>query len=38
MHFLPSSTLQEHSLMNYWTDEYKILADEFDRIYAAIKK
>ncbi len=38
MHFLPSSTFQEHSLMNDWTEEYMKLAEEFDGIYAAIKK
>ena len=37
-HFLPTSTFQEHSLMNYWTEEYMKSANEFDRIYTAIKK
>lgn len=37
IHFLPTSTFQEHSLMNYWTEAYIQLADKFDRIYAATK-
>ena len=37
MHFLPTSTFQEHSLMNDWTEEYMKLANEFDGIYATIK-
>ncbi len=38
MHFLPTATFQEHSLMNGWADEYIKLAKKFDKFYAAIKK
>jgi hypothetical protein len=36
-HFLPTSTFQEHSLQNGWSDEYIKLADEFDNIYKKMK-
>lgn len=31
-HFLPTSTFQEHSIQNGWSDEYMKLADEFDKV------
>ncbi len=37
IHFLPTSTFQEHALMNYWTEEYIQLAEAFDRICSGIK-
>ncbi len=37
MHFLPTSTFQEHSLINCWTEEYIILSEKFDQIYAMMK-
>jgi hypothetical protein len=37
MHFLPTSTFQEHSLMNDWAEEYMKLSEEFDNIYAKMK-
>ncbi len=33
VHFLPTSTFQEHSLMNDWADNNIKLADRFDKIY-----
>jgi len=36
--FLPTSDLQEHSLMNGWSEIYLRLADAFDNIYAAFSK
>lgn len=33
LHFLPTSTFQEHSISNGWGDEYLQLANKFDRIY-----
>ena len=38
MHFLVTSTFQEHSLQNGWSKEYLELAKRFDIIYARIKK
>jgi hypothetical protein len=32
-HFLPTSTFQEHSLMNNWEDSYMKLAEKFDKIH-----
>ena len=37
MHFLPTSTFQEHSLQNNWPNEYMKLSKNFDRIYAKMK-
>ena len=37
MHFLPTSTFQEHSMQNGWTNEYIKLSEIFDSIYAKIK-
>ena len=37
MHFLPTSTFQEHSLQNDWTKEYMKLSTKFDSIYAKTK-
>ena len=31
--FAPTSTFQEHSMMNNWLDEYMRLAEQFDDIY-----
>jgi len=36
--FLPTATLQEHSISNGWSDEYMKLSDEFDQLYSAMKK
>jgi len=33
MHFAPTSTFQEHSIVNGWADEYIKLSDRFDKIY-----
>jgi hypothetical protein len=37
MHFLPTSTFQEHSLQNGWAKEYMKLSETFDSIYARLK-
>jgi len=37
MHFLPTSTFQEHSLQNDWTNEYMKLSEKFDSIYVKMK-
>lgn len=37
IHFLPTSTFQEHSMQNGWTDEYMKLAGQFDKIYEGQK-
>ena len=37
IHFLPTSTFQEHSIQNGWTKEYLDLAEKFDRIYTKKK-
>lgn len=37
-HFLPTSTFQEHSMSNAWSDEYMELAEKFDEIYKQLKK
>ena len=37
MHFLPTSTFQEHSLKNDWTNEYMKLSEKFDSIYIQMK-
>ena len=36
VHFLPTGTFQEHAMQNGWTDEYMILAERFDKLYATI--
>ena len=33
LHFLPSSTFQEHSMQNSWLKRYLEIAFEFDKIY-----
>ena len=33
IHFLPTSTFQEHSIMNNWTEKYHKLAEKLDDIY-----
>jgi hypothetical protein len=33
IHFLPTSTFQEHSMMNNWIEKYMKLAKKFDVIY-----
>lgn len=38
MHFLVTSTFQEHSLMNGWSEEFLGIAEKFDKIYAEMKK
>lgn len=35
--FTVTSSLQEHSLGNGWSDEYLIIADEFDKIERLVK-
>lgn len=37
IHFLPTSTFQEHSIQNGWTDEYIKLAAHFDEILNKLK-
>lgn len=37
VHFLPTSTFQEHSMQNGWTEEYMKLASQFDKIYETYK-
>mgnify|MGYP001182230849 CR=1 FL=1 len=37
VHFLPSSTFQEHAMQNDWTEEYMKLAERFDKIYASLR-
>ena len=32
--FLPTATLQEHSISNGWPDEYLALAEKFDNFYS----
>jgi hypothetical protein len=36
--FLPTATLQEHSISNGWADEYLRLAEKFDRLYEIINR
>jgi len=36
--FAPTSTFQELSIANNWSDEYLAMAEEFDKIYEKIKK
>lgn len=36
--FAPTSNLQEHSMGNGWSDEYLIIAEEFDSIQRLVKK
>ena len=36
--FLPACVLQEHSLQNGWSTEYRALAKKFDRLYDALSK
>lgn len=36
--FAPTSSLQEHSMGNGWSDEYLIIAEEFDSIQRLAKK
>lgn len=38
LHFLPTSTFQEHSIQNGWGDEYVAIAERFDRLYAEYLK
>lgn len=35
--FSPTGLFQEHSLMNYWSEEYLILAKKFDSIYTKME-
>ena len=32
-HFSPTSTLQEHSMTNGWTESYGVLAERFDKLH-----
>jgi hypothetical protein len=34
--FLPTATLQEHSLSNNWAEEYISLSAQFDSLYAVL--
>jgi|KBSSwiS6_1023812.scaffolds.fasta_scaffold20545_2 hypothetical protein len=34
--FLPTGTLQEHSISNGWRDEYLKLAEKFDNLYSTV--
>lgn len=36
-HFLVTSTFQEHSMQNGWSDQYLRLAAQFDTIYEELK-
>ena len=36
--FAPTSTFQELSIANDWSDEYLAMAEEFDKIYEKTKK
>ena len=36
--FLPTATLQEHSISNGWVDEYLKLAEKFDNLYAIVSR
>jgi hypothetical protein len=36
--FAPTSTFQELSIANNWSDEYLAMAEEFDKIYEKVKK
>ncbi len=38
VHFLPSSTFQEHSMSNGWSKEYLKLSSKFDKLYHRLKK
>ena len=38
MLFLPTGTLQEHSMSNSWSDEFLNLSKKFDRLYMTIKR
>lgn len=38
MLFLPTATLQEHSICNGWATEYICLAEKFDNLYKKAKK
>lgn len=33
IHFLPTSTFQEHSLSNGWSERYMKLASQYDEVY-----
>lgn len=37
IHFLPTSTFQEHSIQNSWSNRYMQLAEQFDEIYELCK-
>lgn len=36
--FAPTGSFQEHSISNGWSDEYLMLAEEFDKIYYQLKE
>jgi hypothetical protein len=36
--FLPTATLQEHSISNSWADEYLKLSEKFDNLYSMLKR
>lgn len=38
IYFLPTSTFQEHAMQNGWTEEYRELAERFDKIYEQYKE
>ena len=35
--FAPTGSLQEHSILNGWTDEYVTIAERFDKVYYNLK-
>ena len=36
--FLPTATLQEHSIRNGWVEEYLEFAERFDNLYSMISR
>ncbi|MDB5257075.1 MAG: hypothetical protein JWM14_1770 [Chitinophagaceae bacterium] len=36
--FAPTSTFQELSIANNWSDEYLAMAEEFDKLFEKLKK
>ena len=35
--FLPTAVLQEHSIQNGWSNEYLVLAAQFDRLHRGLR-
>jgi hypothetical protein len=38
LHFAPTSTFQEHSMTNGWTEKFHALAERFDKLYELLNK